>query len=730
MHPALTAAPDAASLLRALRRCWLLALLCAIIGAAGVTFTAVQLLPPPKHMARTLLQISDKKGFIFPTGESQATLDRHQRTQIVLVKSRLVLSAALSQPEVAKLRSIQTNTDPVHWLEKAIKVDFTLGPGILSISLSGDNPQQLVTIVNAVAKAYIDKIVDKDRIANQARLQELKKISSQLAEKARAKQKALRKVALAAGSGDAKNLIWKQSIVMQQLARARKEQDDTESEIRKLRVQLNAELYQEQGLLSDCTAALIACTNSPVSLALVGLLQSRLIADAHSSTAVESEKHTSEKYLKEHPNYEKIVARVRDLKARIKALLGTSVPGTATAEIKSLELELATAQTELQAERKELAKSKTLKLRRDLSSLEHLQKALKEDVERLEREIGFNNESTIEVEEIREKIGHEEDLMRKVDIEIEKLEWEQRAPSEHVMQIEEAALFPGQPGRKEMAIIGGSGAGTFGLVLFVFAWLEFRRRRVSSSGEVVHGLGIRLIGTVPDINQTRRRLLSYSSSRVEVGIESMLANSVDATRTMLLHAAQKQGIKVVLITSAVAGEGKTSTAAHLCASLGRAGRKTLLIDADLRKPHLHRLFNALPAPGFSELIQGQCAIDQAIQQTSVANVSLLCAGSGDAQAIQALSHDFLSEIFAHLRQQYDFVVVDCSPILPVPDSLALAPHADAAILAVLRDVSRLPTVYAAYQRLTSVGVHILGAVVNGANDDIYYSSYAPAVAER
>jgi hypothetical protein len=67
--------------------------------------------------------------------------------------------------------------------------------------------------------------------------------------------------------------------------------------------------------------------------------------------------------------------------------------------------------------------------------------------------------------------------------------------------------------------------------------------------------------------------------------------------------------------------------------------------------------------------------------------------------------------------------------LPVPDSLTLAPQADAAILTVLKDVSRLPTVYSAYQRLSSVGLHILGAVVNGANDDVYYSYYSPTKAE-
>src|SRR5207244_12156610 len=106
---------------------------------------------------------------------------------------------------------------------------------------------ELVAIVNAVAKAYTDEIVDKDRIASQVRLQELKKINSQYAEKGLAKQEALRKAALAAGSRDSKNLVWKQSIALQQLGQARKELADTQSELRKARVRINAQLLQAQG---------------------------------------------------------------------------------------------------------------------------------------------------------------------------------------------------------------------------------------------------------------------------------------------------------------------------------------------------------------------------------------------------------------------------------------------------------------------------------------------------
>jgi polysaccharide biosynthesis transport protein len=291
-------------------------------------------------------------------------------------------------------------------------------------------------------------------------------------------------------------------------------------------------------------------------------------------------------------------------------------------------------------------------------------------------------------------------------------------------------LYPGERGSKQLIMVAGPGAGAFGLVLFVFAWLEYRCRRVGSSDDVVHRLGIRLMGTVPDYSYRTSRRLFSSAAVAQARFNSALTSSVDTTRTMLLHAAGEQRLKVVLITSAVGGEGKTSLASHLGTSLARAGRKTLLVDADLRKPTLHRLFNVMRTTGFSELLQGKCSIEEVTRPTGHDCLSLITAGQTNVEAIQALAHEGITAIFQQLREQYDFIVLDCSPILPVPDSLALTQHADAAILAVLRDVSRLPTVYAAYQRLSLLGLTILGAVVNGTQDQVYSSYYLqPVTAE-
>src|SRR5205823_8076593 len=102
-----------------------------------------------------------------------------------------------------------------------------------------------------------------------------------------------------------------------------------------------------------------------------------------------------------------------------------------------------------------------------------------------------------------------------------------------------------------------------------------------------------------------------------------------------------------------------------------------------------------------------------IQPTPVKNLFLMSAGQADYQAIQALAQDNLHVLLEVLRQEYDFILVDSSPLLHVADPLMIAQHVDAVIFSILRDVSRLPMVYAGYEKIRMLGVRILGSLVHG-----------------
>jgi capsular exopolysaccharide synthesis family protein len=204
----------------------------------------------------------------------------------------------------------------------------------------------------------------------------------------------------------------------------------------------------------------------------------------------------------------------------------------------------------------------------------------------------------------------------------------------------------------------------------------------------------------------------------------MLTESVDSARTMLLHLARMEQLRTVMVTSAVGGEGKTSLIVQLAASFARAGRRTLLIDADLRKPSLHRLLNVPTAPGLSELLCASAGLRDALQRTPADGLFVIPAGQANEQARQALALGRLNPILDAVKGQFDIVLIDSAPVLPVNDSLLIGQEVDGVVFAVMRHVSQLPKVYAAYQRLTSLDIRVLGAVVNGTGGNDYCTQYA------
>lgn len=210
--------------------------------------------------------------------------------------------------------------------------------------------------------------------------------------------------------------------------------------------------------------------------------------------------------------------------------------------------------------------------------------------------------------------------------------------------------------------------------------------------------------------------------------QSLLIESVDAARAVLLRDCRAEGLRAVMITSAAKGEGKSSLASHLAISVARTGRRTVLVDFDLRSPAAHRLFDLAPAPGVCEVLRGEADVD-AVVRAVTADLDVAPAGVCDARAMRALGQDALPDLIARLKDRYDFVVLDSAPLLPVADSLHVSQHADAVVLSVFREVSRLPAVFAGYERLAALGVRVLGVVVTGVAEESFGHAYDYAGAE-
>ncbi len=207
-------------------------------------------------------------------------------------------------------------------------------------------------------------------------------------------------------------------------------------------------------------------------------------------------------------------------------------------------------------------------------------------------------------------------------------------------------------------------------------------------------------------------------------MQGILAESIDSIRTMLLQQSRDVAHQIIMITSAGDREGKTTVASHLAASLARSGRRTLLIDGDLRSPTAHLVFGAAGDPGLCEVLRGEAEFAAALQPTSVDGLMLIAGGQCDYTAVAALSKDVLADLLHKAREQFEFIVIDASPVLTYADAMLLGSHADAAVISVRRDVSRIHKVNDARDRMESVGIRVLGAVVNGITENVRRPAYA------
>ena len=263
-----------------------------------------------------------------------------------------------------------------------------------------------------------------------------------------------------------------------------------------------------------------------------------------------------------------------------------------------------------------------------------------------------------------------------------------------------------------LAALAGLALGGGTVVLF-----EYLRDRLSVPEEVSQRVGLRVIGTLPRISRSRRR-----------PNDGHVAECVDGIRAVVSQTG-RESPKVILVTSAVEHEGKTTFAAQLAASLARAGKRTLLLDGDLRHPNVHLALGLDLRAGLPELLRGEISADEAVQPTSIDGLFAVTGGACDYAAITALSRPESAAIIKGFRESFDHVVIDAGPVLAFADVLLLGQLSDIAIVATMRDVSRVPHVNSAVDRLRSVGIRVLGTVVNGVSDSAprrLYASPAPA----
>lgn len=256
--------------------------------------------------------------------------------------------------------------------------------------------------------------------------------------------------------------------------------------------------------------------------------------------------------------------------------------------------------------------------------------------------------------------------------------------------------------------------------------LEYLDDTVKSPDDLkATGLGV--IGVVQRVHSngkhTESRIFSVSQPT------SLAAEAYRTLRTNLQFSSLDRPLRSLVVTSAVATEGKTTTAANLAVVMAQAGNRIVLVDGDLRRPSAHKLFNLSSRVGLTDaLVEDPQALDGYLQESGIENLRVLAAGPIPPNPQELLGSQRMKELLRRLEEEADIVVLDTPPILAVSDANVLAARASGVLVVVNAGQTRRAAVRQAVEGLRKVGANVLGCVLNmvsmrGGRSSYYYSSY-------
>lgn len=235
--------------------------------------------------------------------------------------------------------------------------------------------------------------------------------------------------------------------------------------------------------------------------------------------------------------------------------------------------------------------------------------------------------------------------------------------------------------------------------------------RIRSPRQVSRELGYTVLGAVPWLPGSNGRV-SREQSRVQLERLSAPAEAYRMIRVNVTFSHAVKPRKTMMVTSPAPGEGKTTTAVNLAAALAEEGKRTLLIDADLRRSNVHRLLGLSSEVGLSSVLAGQAVLEEAIIPSGIDHLDVLPAGPHPPNPAELLASQRMEKLLQALAESYDWVVLDAAPMLAVADPASLAPHMDGVLMVVKAGKTERHAIVEATGRLSEVQGDLLGVVVN------------------
>ncbi len=301
---------------------------------------------------------------------------------------------------------------------------------------------------------------------------------------------------------------------------------------------------------------------------------------------------------------------------------------------------------------------------------------------------------------------------------------EDGAPPDSRVVVEQRASIPGSPVTPKTArniAIGLALGVALGVGLALLRDLLDNTVKDRETLEDISGTGI--VGSIP-LDKERRKQAAISFENDNSGI----AEAFRKLRTNLQFLSVDDPPRIIVVTSSMPSEGKSTTAINLALALAEAEHNVVLVDGDMRRPTLHKYLDLVGPVGFSSVLSGAASLEEALQKTRFPGLTVLTSGAIPPNPSELLGSQSARHLLAELRAKFDYVIVDSTPLLAVTDAAILAAGADGVLIMARFGQTKRDQLAHAVGNLRSVGAPLLGAVftlmpIRGSSSYSYSYSY-------
>ncbi|MDD5459549.1 MAG: polysaccharide biosynthesis tyrosine autokinase [Phycisphaerae bacterium] len=642
-------------------------------------------------------------------------------TQAELMKSSPILTEVANDPEIKGLKTFEKIDNMAGYLKNQLSIDIGKKDDIITVSFDSAYPEEAALIVNKAVNSYVDyqslhtrsAVSEVQRILQNEKVKRDEELEAKFAELL----KFTRENGVVSFDGKGGNVVYQK---LSKIADAL-----TESQLASINAK--ADLGAVRSMADDPAKVRQFAISQPGSFTT--MLKEEVNSD------LKSELRNAEVKLKnmgyyvtnEHPSMKALRARIEYLKNELFE------DGKKFADIYTevMELRWATAKQ----------RENELQVSFDIVKLEA-------------REAGVK---AAEYMVLQSELKRTENICDILDNRIKELNVseESGALNISILEVARAAVSPSKPQKAKilaMALMLGFMVG--GGLAIGRDWMDYRLRSVD---EIAAVLGVSVLGTVPamedgetitgrgqkawcalksrvsDIYQefgAGREAFKTVSSAVEkmdeqkkhnckihgqkVHLEprSVFAEAYRTIRTAIFFGAPKTRAKTILITSPASGDGKSTLTSNLAITMAQAGQKTLLIDADFRRPTQHYIFDTEIKKGVATILAGMDTLEEAIQKSDIEGLDILCHSPEVPNPADILNSIAFKELLEQLCERYDRIVIDAPPVGPVADGRILAAICDMVIMVLRAEKSTRRHSRDACESILSVGGRLLGVVVN------------------